>query len=331
MNSIGITILIIGGIVAAFIFYKIFKPYFLRYDTTLLMTGGLGSGKSLTSVKTAIVLIRKQRFKIKMHNFFKVKLYNTWVQWRNKVNNRKNTKLIKKHKRAIYPIRTYRSKKKQPLLYSNIPVHFKKHIFSKKREWNVILTEKHLTLIEQIREHSVVFIDELPQFINQFNWNVDIIQKNVNEFITFFRHYIGGYFITNGQATADIVVQIRRKLNQATWCFNFKKWFFGLFYTIEMLDIMLNDDINTMTTAQIEENTHKHFGLFPARNTYDTRCYSERYNNALIKDGVHHERHRRLKTNRIIKLVNFLSPLDDNTTETEKIRQRDRVREISNQ
>ena len=46
------------------------KPYFIRYDTVIAYTGGLGSGKSLMSVKMAIKLLRKNRRKVKWHNFW---------------------------------------------------------------------------------------------------------------------------------------------------------------------------------------------------------------------------------------------------------------------
>ena len=61
-------------------------------------------------------------------------------------------------------------------------------------------------------------------------WDEKLVQDNANEFITFFRHYIGGYLIINAQSEAEIEVHFRRKLNQAIWCYDFKKWFFGLFY-----------------------------------------------------------------------------------------------------
>lgn len=217
--------------------------------------------------------------------------------------------------------------KTKPKLYSNIPIHFKKHIFSKKREWNITLTAPHILLLEEIPEYSIVFIDELPQFINQFNWNKELIQKNVNEFITFFRHYIGGYFIVTAQAQDDIVVQIRRKLNQAIWCFNFKKWLFGLFYTQRMCDVILSDQIQTMSTTYIEENTKLHFGLFPPRGTYDTRCYSERYKNILIP-YTKKPKYKKLKTNKVLRLVKYISPLDDKTTRQQKESQYNTGKEI---
>jgi len=325
MNGITLTILILAGLVLAFILYKLFKPYFLKYDTTLAITGGLGSGKTLTAVKTGVILLRKQRFwKYKVYNFFHVKIRNAFVRSINKHRNKYNLKMrqkyedskatIKLKQKKILPLN---AKRKKPMLYSNIPIHFKTKLFSSKREWNKTLTAPHILLLKEIEEYSVVIIDEMPQFINQFNWNVELIQKNVNEFITFFRHYIGGYMITTSQSIDDVVVQIRRKLNQCTWCYDFKKHFFGLFYTIRMCDIMLGDQVSTVSTSFIEDNTKLHFGLFPPKRTYDSRCYSGRYAN--VYEKVKKEpRWKNLKTNKVLRLQQYESPLDDVRTEEEK-------------
>lgn len=328
MNGIGLAVLIIFGLIGLFSLYKIIKPYFLRYDTTLCITGGLGSGKTLTSVKTAIVLIRRQRF-------FKWYLYNKLVYpIKLMIVKKKNTKIIKYNsknfkkpdfvERKTIPLP---KKRKKPKLYSNIPIHFKKHIIGREREWSDKLKAPQLLCLESLREYSVVLIDELPQFVNQFNWNEELIQKNVNEWITYFRHYYAGYLIVNAQATEDVVVQIRRKLNQATWCFNFKKHLLGLFYTVRMCDVMLSDQINTITTTYIEENTKLHYGLFPKKGTYDTRCYSERINNALI-DNPTTEKWGKLKTNKVLKLVKYTSPLDDTTTDMQKKEQYEKGEKI---
>lgn len=343
--SVGTIILVIAGIILAVWLYKTFKPYFIKYDTTVLFTGGLGSGKSLESVKTSIVLIRKQRFyKYKLPNWWNrhfarpikklcnyLKAKHKHEYWKkthkldrheyNRFNDENNLRYFTKikHKKVIkkkyYVLKKYKT---EPMLYSNMPIHFKSHIFSTKREWAKIITPKHLFLLKRIREYSVVLIDEFPQFINQFMYDEDLVQDNANEFITFFRHYIGGYLIINAQSESDIVVQFRRKLNQAIWCFDFKKHLFGLFYTNKMCDIMLSDNIGTMATTQIEENTKVHWGLFPPKGTYDTRCYSIRYKEILDNNIKEEQEHKALKTNLILRAKYYLSPLDKTTTKKQK-------------
>lgn len=320
MNGITLAVTIIVGVVALFILYKILKPYFIKYDSTLAVVGGLGSGKTLTEVKIAIVLIRKQRLRYYYWANFKRKIANKFRKIINHFHNAYNKKQLAKKKTKLKKIYAIKPLNKKPLLYSNIPVHFKKHLFGFKREWNVTLKASHILCLEEIREYSVVFIDELPQFINQFNWNQELIQKNVNEFITFFRHYIGGFLLVNAQAIDDIVVQIRRKLNQATWCYDFHAWplpFLKLFYTIRMCDMQLSDQVQTMSSTYLEENTKLHFGLFPPRKTYDTRCYSPRYKNIFKKDEKQ-PRYKNLKTTKVLRLVPYQSPLDDTTTQDQK-------------
>lgn len=330
MNGITLAILIIMGIILLIILWKLLKPYFIKYDSTLCFVGGLGSGKSISSVKQAIICIRKQRIKYYYIANFKRAIANRVRKIINYFHKKYNLKHAKdknfKKFKKIYEIKKYNRK---PLVYCNIPMHYKKHLFGHDREWSVTLKASHILCLEEIIEYSVVVIDELPQFINQFNWNQELIQKNVNEFITYFRHYIGGYLIVNAQSIDDVVVQIRRKLNQATWCFDFHKWAWPipLFYTIRMCDMILSDQVQTMSTTYIEDNTRLHFGLFPARKTYDTRCYSERYKN-IYKEYKEEPRYEKLKINKVLRLVKYISPLDDKTTETQKKEQWTKGEEI---
>ena len=329
MNGITLAILIIMGCIGLFILYKILKPYFIKHDSTMCFVGGLGSGKSWESVKLTKILIRKQRLKYYYFGNLKIKIVNRIKKIINFFHLKYNLKNFKKPKFKAKKIYTLKKLNKKPLVYANIPMHFRTHLLGTKWEWATLLEAPHILCLEEIREYSVVLIDELPQFINQFNWNQELIQKNVNEFITFFRHYIGGYLITNAQAIDDVVVQIRRKLNQCTWCFDFHKWGWPipLFYTIRMCDILLSDQVQTMSTTYIEDNTKLHFGLWTWRKNYDTRCYSERYKNILKKDE-NKPKWKLLKTNKVLRLVKYISPLDDKTTEQQKKEQWEKGEQI---
>lgn len=303
MNSLLLVTLVIICLIGGFILFKWVKPYFIRYNTTIFITGELGSGKTLTAVKLARVLIIKARKKVAFYNKIKMPIKNWFIK-------RHNKKYTNDQKQLL-------NKKRKPQLITNIPVNFTKGIFTSKREWSVKLTPEMILLLEKIPEYSVVLIDELPQMVNQFNWDLPLVQNNINEFITFYRHYVGGHILFTSQASNDVVVQIRRKCNQAIWCYNMKKHLFGLFYTIRMADMMLNDNIQSMSTTYIEDNTKVHYGLFPKKNTYDTRCFSERYKNAYL-DPVNWNRWKNIKTNEIIRIEPYTSPIDDKTTETQK-------------
>ena len=163
MNGITLAITIIIGIIALIILWKLLKPYFIKYDSTLCINGGLGSGKSITCVKIAIVLIRKQRLKYYYWFNFKRKIAN----WFRLQHNKRAWKYNEKHKND----KNFKYKKpwqlkplnKKPLLYCNIPIHFKKHLFGTKREWNATLEASHILCLEEIREYSVVFIHTLEK------------------------------------------------------------------------------------------------------------------------------------------------------------------------
>lgn len=324
MRASALAIIIIIGVV--FLIWLVWKlrPYIIKYDTTILFTGGLGSGKTLESVKKAIILTRKNRF-------FKYYLPNWLIKWfrnpsrkyRNKLRAKKLAKLRAQKlndKANAYELKKPQLEllkfKKKPLLYSNIPVHFRSHIFTTGKEWSTKLTVHHMCLLKEINEYSVVLIDEFPQFISQFEWDIDLVQKNCNEFITFFRHYVGGHLIINAQSEDEIECHFRRKLNIGIWCFDFKKHLFGLFYTNRMCDFMISENIQTMSTTYIEENTKIHFGLFP-RKCYDSRCYKPRYENVKVK-LLSTNKWKKLQTTEVLRLKKYISPLDTKTTLQQK-------------
>lgn len=326
MQTVGIVVSILAGIVLLIVLYFLLKPYVIKHDTTILFTGGLGSGKTLESVKQAIVLIRKNRLlKVELYNF-----NNKWInplrKIRNKLRENKYKRLEEKKGDLVAikyktrkPQLKYRKDRKQPILYSNIPIHFKKHIFGFEKEWSTKLTIEHILLLKEINEYSVVVIDEFPQFISQFDWDIDLVQKNANEFITFFRHYIGGYLIINAQSEDEIECHFRRKLNQGVFCTNFHAWPFSwcpIFYTNRMCDYIISENIQTMSTTYMEENTKIHFGLFP-RNAYDSRCYRVRYDNIHLK-VLSTAKWSKLQTYEVLRLKKYISPLDTATTPQQK-------------
>ena len=121
------------------ILFIILKPYFIKYDTICAYTGGLGSGKSFLSSLTAVRQLRKNRFKTKLYNL--------------KMHIQRKPKLEK------------------PMLYSSIPIRISKNEMSK------VLTADMLTLQESIVKGSVVYIDEVDVFANQFSFaNHNVIE-----------------------------------------------------------------------------------------------------------------------------------------------------------
>lgn len=99
-------------IVMIIILWRIASSYRLKtYDTVLAFTGGLGSGKTFLSVQQARRLLRKKRFRVKVHNL-------------------------------LHP----KDKKPIPLLYSSIPVRVSKDEMAVKLTAEHLLLQKRIVL-----------------------------------------------------------------------------------------------------------------------------------------------------------------------------------------
>lgn len=263
-------------LLAILIVWLLNKFYFVKYDTIIAYTGGLGSGKSLNGVKTAIKLYNINLNKVLNHNFIeKIK-----------------SKLKKGYEPKLVDL---------PELYSNIPIQIKKGVYSKQ------LTTEMLLLNERINPLSVTFIDECSSFINQFEY------KNPNcstldEFFRLYRHYTGvngvgaGYLVVTDQNSNMLEIHIRYRVNTVYNLMHFRKWF-HFFYTVRVRNISLTEDIKTVENNNAEDNYKTLFGLMPLRKTYDTYCYNGRYSTVPRKQV---KEHKSLKTNVLIKCPNVL-------------------------
>lgn len=286
-------IAIIIAILVTLILYVWLKPYFIKYDTTLLFTGGLGTGKTLNGVKTGLKIYKKTLFNIKFQNW-RTKQINKIVKFHNN----------KKHKRKEWQIREYQE---LPRFITNIPVKIKG---GRHEKWSNVLTKEMLLLKERIPEYSVVLIDETPQLINQFNWNIPEVQYNVNEIMTFYRHYVGGKLILTAQADSEIVKQIRSKMNTYYHLSNFRKFLF-FFYKCDICQFIASEIVDNVSAGFYEDNTKTIYGtLF--RKHYDSRCYSIRYEK--LKDGQY-LRWGQFKTKKVIRFSKYNSPLDEKEQE----------------
>lgn len=296
---------IIIGIIILLILYIILKPYFIKYDSTLLFTGTLGSGKTLNAVKTGVKIYKKTLFDIKLKNWF-TKQFNKI----RKRHNKKVDKRINQGKRKTGKYWEIKEKITLPRLISNIPIKIKG---GKHELWSNVLTKEMLTLekkangqlISKIPEYSVVIIDEIPQLVDQYNWNLQQVQENLNEFITFFRHYVGGKIIMTSQSDSQVVKQIRDKMNTFYWLSNFRKFLF-FFYKCDICQFISSDVVGNVNTGFVEDNTKTIYGtLF--HKLYDSRCYSERYT---VYKETEFYRFAKYKVNKIIRFDNYKSPLD---------------------
>jgi len=234
-------------LIAVVLLLLLWKTYKVLYDTVIAFTGGLGSGKTLLSVKFSLRLLRKQRARVKRHNRFeRVKKF-----------------FYEKHTPDIW---------EKPLLYSSIPIRINK------KEWAIMLKPEHLLLTKRIRQRSIVFIDEVGSWAKQFDYALPNIQDNFDELVRFFRHYTkGGYLVVNDQCSENIVLYIRRRINTVFNLMHFKKWF-GIVYTVRVRNISISEEIKTIEEEDTEDNMTLLWGFMGFFKHYDTYCYSERYN-----------------------------------------------------
>ena len=231
------------------ILFLVLRPYFLKYDHLVSFTGGVGAGKTFKSVDTAIVLYRRNRLKVRIENLFR-------------------------KRGATQPL---------PELYANIPVRVGF------RKMAIRLRKEHLLLQDRIIPKSVVLLDEVDVFANQFQYNNAYILNtqggeengNFDEFCRFIRHYLkGGYGVFNSQATANENLTIRRRQNMTIALFHFRTWglpWLPIFYTVKARNISTSDDIKATEEGNSEDNMRLVIGLMPLYRRYDTYCYSGRY------------------------------------------------------
>ena len=334
MKEAGIIVLILISVGVGIWLYFMLKPYVIKHRTINCFTGELGAGKTCEASKETVILYRLSKLvnytvknkKIAFRNWVKKTIYKIKKKNRSK----KYLKLIKKGYtqqnayKKLKPLEEpkYELKIRKPKIYSNIPLHYKEHWWSLERKWSAKLQTKHLILLKPLREYSVIFTDELPQFLSQFDWESPLVQTNFNEFCTFFRHYIGGYWVATAQDVNEIECHIRRKMNVVTWISDMHIWpcrLLPLFYTNRMCDMIVNENVTNTTTTQIEENTRIHFGFFP-KGLYDTRCFRPRYFN--IKkhtktEVIEEAKWDELTTMEVLRLRKYISPLDTSTTDTQ--------------
>lgn len=160
-----------------------------------------------------------------------------------------------------------------PQLYSSIPVRWLGGM-------SRVLTPDHLLLQTPIEQGSVVLIDEIGGFCSQFDYKI----KNVeyfDDFIRYFRHYIGGKIIVNDQCSENILLQVRRRINTVynlqrckTWGIPFGKKFFA---SVRVRNITISEEIKTIEEGHTEEDHQLALIVLPWRRAYATRCYKVRY------------------------------------------------------
>lgn len=213
---------------------------------------------------------------------------------------------IKHHKKMML-LYTLGIIKKKPEFWSNIPIRYTR------KKWARQLNYEHLTLKARIEEYSTIFIDELGHFASQYDYQNPYVMMYLQEFIRFYRHYTDGKLIITDQTSSNIVVAIRRRINQIYNLHDFKR-FFGFWYYVKVNELLLTEDI--MNIKETDKDDEPYFmGYLPFKylkflnylnpfyfKKYDSRTYSINYK---AQYQVNFNVWNQYKTNYFIELPNI--------------------------
>lgn len=252
-------------IVFGFVLFVCLKPYFIHCDTITLFTGSLGCGKSFWTVNSALVQLRKNRFKIFLKNINPIR------------------RLIKKQPKIPKP----------PLL-STIPIRVSLFEMSSPLDFNVFV------LLERVPEGAVVVIDEINLFLSQMDYKIES-EEQLNEFFTLFRHQCGGHIFCNTQNISKCHWIVRYCCNRAYNLTEFRKPILGLpiLAWVKVRNVSVVDDIKSIENVDNEDGLRNMFAFFPVFRRYDTRCYSGRYSNL---PSYNLKFYKKLKRNSFIRI-----------------------------
>lgn len=230
---------------------------------------------------------------------------------------------------ALYNVFHRKHKLEKPMLYSSIPIRISR------KEMSEVLTADMLTLQKGIVKGSVVYIDEVDVFANQFSFgNENIIEcaskkqlhekRNgvddydsglFDEYMRLYRHLWSNKacecrMIVNTQATSNITTIIRRRMNTVFVLSRFRihkipllhylpfiGWLFK-FYTVECRNITITDEVTNTSDGNTEDEMRIVFGFVPKRSLYDTHCYRHRADTIPESESF---KWQRLTTERLLK------------------------------
>lgn len=273
------TWLIVGiGLSVLFLWFwkKYIKPASLNHDSTIAFCGGLGSGKSYSSVRVACKTFKRVHFRW----WFSCK----WRKFKNRFRDEDEQLELDE----------------EPLFFSNIPVKIGRKRFCNR------LTREHMIFKYRIPVGSVILIDELPKFCNQYQWGDKDVQTILDEWISYFRHYIDGLLVVNAQSLDEIVAPIRRKLNSYYYCSDFRS-ILGFVSRVNIIRSRVGDMDVSLNSEYVEDHTKATYGLLIPRR-YDSRCYRHRYDAVVLRNDIAFQEET---TNHILRFKDdYVSVLD---------------------
>ena len=254
--------LIIILIVLALITYLYVKhAKKLKFDTLVMINGGVGTGKSSTTIWQGV----------KTHK----RTHAIW--WRR---THIYSKIFKKM-----------ANEEEPLLYCNIPIYknYKKNIIYK---YYRPLTTEHILRIKRFNYKSTIIIDESSLVANSMtavysksNPNAQTINEQLTLFIKLIRHELHGSYknflfknnanvFINTQSKNDNHYAFDRAINQVLYIT--KSLNIPFFRIVWVRDLLLIDSVENNFNDDIKEENSTRWYLIPKKvfNMYDSYAFS---------------------------------------------------------
>jgi hypothetical protein len=242
-------LLIILLVLVGVYLYNIIFAKRIPTNTVLVFTGTMGSGKSFLGVKQTIKHYKKMKL--------------------------------------LYLLKLIKDK---PSIYSNIPLYLGKKwfIFGQER-WANVLTVNHLVGEIELPQYCSIFIDEIGDVADQYQYDNPLVQQFIQRFLRYYRHWIDGQIVIASQSIDDLAKPLRSKVSQVYNLQDFRRYLL-FFYKVNVNEITLMEDTKSMNTIQTEQEFFFGFPLpfkylkrlnkilFPLHvKYYDSRCYSVTY------------------------------------------------------
>lgn len=237
-----------------FFIFTYIKGHNVNFDTSICFIGGQGSGKTYNAFALAKKLLLKKRIEVLIINF-KIFIKNIF--------RKKTNKLFYYEK---------------PYIYSNLP-------FLHHRKFGRVLDIKHIMLQIKLPPKSIILIDELSDFCNQWDFKQENVIDNLTDFMRYIRHYtLGGVLICTDHCLDNIAKPVRSRIGAVYYLYDFKmlfKPFISLFYYCKYIRLMsIEGVVHTVTTEDAQKvpfwKKPYLFG-FHIGKVYDTYAYYDKY------------------------------------------------------
>lgn len=265
-------IILIIIFVILFIIFKRSKKF--NFDSTVMINGCIGSGKSLLSVKIVCNSINKAHA----------------IWWR---------------RRYIWS-KIFRKMKyeEEPLLYSNIPI---------KSRFYVPLDNDILLRKKRMHYHSVLFIDESSLLATSLDYKDKDLSEELSLFLKLVRHSVRGSYrnllgtypnvIINTQSKNDNHFAFDRTINQVLYLT--KSISIPFFKVIWCRDLLLIDSVVNDFDDDVKESISSRWFLIPKKyfKKYDSFAYE-----FLTRDKVKVEQLEHLKNINVKDIEKFYIP-----------------------